>query len=174
MNGKKILDIHSYITRHAPLFGLEVLSAKFPKSIPKLNIDVMYNRLIHLVVSRKNAYAHGQAAEFVNVSNQLGVALDADIQFAGPAALSVGTILTTSAVANWDDFVMSGEVVAYDIQVIRNSNNQVMLDQKSLAVSNKTITGLTTGIAYSVRVRAVWHGRKFFTAWTSYLPFTTS
>lgn len=171
-NGKKLVDLQNFIVRKAPLFGLEVLSRVYPRPVNRLNIDSIYQQLKSIIAARLKMRMPGQLSNFVKFANQVNVALDIDYIFAGPAIV-ISSIANTTATATWDPVVIPGYNVVYDIQVIRVSNSAVALTEDDLTAVTKSITGLTSGIEYQVKVRAKWADGTFFTGWSS-IKFTTT
>jgi hypothetical protein len=72
-DGKKLKDLQSFITRTAPLFGLQVLSFNTFKPLDRVNIDSIYSSIKKITDGRrKNFHFPGQASDFIKLSKSIG------------------------------------------------------------------------------------------------------
>lgn len=149
------------------LFGLSVIGYEEPTFGQFFNIDEKAARMQQLIKQRrKSPYTPGHAAEFISIGNLFGYTFSGSSSLSGPTSVSAGTITATGAVIDWADY--SG-ATSYNYIV---TSGGAVVQSGSVAVSTKTLTGLTTATDYVVQVQAV-AANGTLTNWSS-VSFTTA
>ena len=172
-NGQDIKNIQGYAALTASRFGLTILSTAAPVTSRAVNADYALAKMKDLVKARRLAPKHGQQAAYMRYAALGGVTFIGSALIPAISGLVATNITTTGALINWADVVIPGYAdVTYTCEITKADGSLVRTDSL-LAVSQDTLTGLTTGTAYQARVKTFFNANKASTDWSGYVAFTT-